>query len=94
MKKQIVSVSILQNAKVAAALYFVVTIPFVLLFAIGMSFAPGSGAMGVGMGIGMLIIVPVLYAIFGFLFTLLFAWIYNLVAARVGGVEFTTVEVN
>ncbi len=94
MKKQIVNVSMLQNAKVAAALYFVVTIPFVLLFAIGMAFAPDSGALGVGMGIGMLIILPVLYAVFGFLFTLLFAWIYNLVAARVGGLEFTTVEVN
>jgi hypothetical protein len=32
--------------------------------------------------------VPVIYAIFGFIFTVLFCWIYSTVAKFVGGIEF------
>ncbi len=92
VKKQIIAVSVLQNAKVAAALYFVISLPFLALIAIGMAFAPSESGMGAGMGIGMVIIMPLMYAFFGFIFTLIFAWLYNLVAKRVGGFEFTTAE--
>lgn len=37
----------------------------------------------------MLILMPILYLIFGFLCAAFGAWVYNLVAARIGGVEFT-----
>jgi hypothetical protein len=33
------------------------------------------------------VIFPVLYAVLGFLATLLTAWLYNVVAAAVGGIE-------
>ena len=88
MKKQIVQVSILQSAKVMAALYFVISIPFALLMMIPAMLSPSPG-----MSVGMLILMPVFYTIFGFLFSLFGAWIYNLVAARIGGFEFQTVEV-
>jgi hypothetical protein len=90
MKKQIVRVSILQSAKVAAALYLVISIPLCLLMLIPAML--GGGAIP-GFSVVMLIAMPVLYTVFGFLFTLVGAWVYNLVASQVGGFEFTTVEV-
>jgi hypothetical protein len=88
MKKQIVQVSILQSAKVMAALYFVISIPIALLMMIPAMLSPAPG-----MGVGMLILMPVFYTLFGFLFSLFGAWIYNLVAKRIGGFEFQTVEI-
>jgi hypothetical protein len=90
MKKQITRISVVQSAKVAAALYFVITIPFMVIMALIMAVIPGRG---MGMGIGMMIMLPILYAIFGFLFSLLGGWIYNMVASVVGGFEFSVTEV-
>lgn len=86
MKKQIVNVSIMQSAKVMAVLYFVLSIPAVLLLAIPAMMSNQEFPLY------MLILMPILYTAFGFLFTALGAWIYNLVAARIGGFEFTTQE--
>ena len=88
MKKQIVSVSVLHNAKLMAVIYFVISIPLVLLMTIPMLMQEGASA-----SLFVMILMPVLYLVFGFVFTLLAAWVYNVVAARVGGFEFTTVEV-
>jgi hypothetical protein len=84
MKKQIVQVSVVQSAKVVAAVYLVTAIPVVVLASLFM-----SAVMPAGVGIAMLLVMPVAYAIGGFIG----AWIYNLVAARIGGFEFTTAEV-
>jgi len=43
--------------------------------------------------IGFAFIVPLLYAMGAYLGTAISAWIYNFVAKRVGGFEFTTAEV-
>ena len=87
MRKQIIRVSPLQNAKVMAVLYFIMSIPFVLImFAMP---TPEGAPMPWWMFIGM----PLAYLFFGFVFSLVGAWIYNLVAARVGGFEYTSVEV-
>ena len=88
MKKQILNVSAFQTAKVIAVFYLVLSIPFLAIMALIMSFSHVPG-----MGFGMLLIFPIMYAVMGFLFTLLGAWIYNLVASQVGGIEFTTEEV-
>ncbi|RYE96307.1 MAG: hypothetical protein EOO78_21640 [Oxalobacteraceae bacterium] len=79
-------VSILQSAKVMAALYFVISIPMALLMMIPAMLSPAPS-------VGMLILMPVFYTLFGFLFSLFGAWIYNLVAKRIGGFEFQTVEI-
>jgi len=89
MKKQIVNVSILQNAKVMAALYFVISIPMALIMMIPMMAQEGGG-----FSLMMLVLMPVLYTLIGFVFSLVGAWVYNLIAARVGGFEFTTAEVD
>ena len=88
MKKQIVNVSLLQNAKVMAALYFVLSIPFALIMMLPVMTQGGNGG-----SILMLVLLPLLYTLLGFVFTLIGAWVYNLIAARVGGFEFTTSEV-
>lgn len=88
MKKQVVSVSILQNAKVMAALYLTISIPLTLLLTI-----PTIMAQGPDVSILAMIMMPVLYTACGFVFTLIGAWVYNLIAARIGGFEFTTAEV-
>ncbi|MGI4841812.1 MAG: hypothetical protein ACRYF7_00720 [Janthinobacterium lividum] len=88
MKKQIVHVSVLQSAKVMAVLYLVLSLPMVALMAI-----PAS-ASGQGFSMAMLIMMPILYTVLGFVFTAVGAWVYNIVAGKVGGFEFTTSEVD
>jgi hypothetical protein len=88
MKKQIVQISVVQSAKVMAAVYLVTAIPVVILAALFMSTVAPAG-----MSIVMLLVMPVAYAIGAFIVAAIGAWIYNLVAARIGGFEFTTAEV-
>ena len=87
MKKQIVRVSLVQNAKLMAALYLVLGIPMMLLTVLPMLMQGGPVSWW------LLVLMPIAYCAFGFVFTLLGAWVYNLVAARVGGFEFTTAEI-
>lgn len=86
MKKQLIRVAPLQSAKVMAVLYLVLSIPFCLIYLV-------MPTMGAPMPWWGLILFPILYMVLGFLFTLVGAAIYNLVAAGVGGFEFTTVDV-
>lgn len=88
MKKQVVNVSVLHNAKLMAIIYLVVSVPLVVLMAIPMVMQEGFSASLLA-----IVLMPVLYTAFGFVFTLFGAWVYNGIAARVGGFEFTTVEV-
>ncbi|SDU09202.1 hypothetical protein SAMN05444156_1909 [Verrucomicrobium sp. GAS474] len=70
----------------ALALLFV---PFFLLFGIASLFAKQQGAAVAGVGgIALCLFLPVLYAILGFIFGALGAWVYNLVAKWVGGLKF------
>lgn len=91
MKKQIVRVSALQSAKVAAVLYLVISLPLAVILLIPTVM---MGSAGLGFPLGALIAMPILYTVCGFMFTLIGAWIYNFVASLVGGFEFTTAEVN
>lgn len=88
MKKQITHVAPLQVAKVFALLYFIASIPLVVLMGLSFSNAP----KGMGTPLSFLIAMPFLYLIFGFIFTIIGAWVYNLVAGWVGGVEYTSTE--
>jgi hypothetical protein len=86
--KQLLSVAPRQTAKVIALLWLAFTIPFVLLIALTFAFSNAPHKPPVGF----IVLMPVFYALFGYLFTLIGAWAYNLIAKRVGGIEFTTVE--
>ena len=89
MTKQLLTVSPHQAAKVVALLWLAFTLPFVLLMGLVFSFSDAPQKPP----IGFLALMPLFYALFGYLFTLLGAWLYNLIAKRFGGIEFTTVEV-
>ena len=89
MTKQLLSVSPRQTAKVIALLWLAFTLPFVLIMGVGISLSNAPHKPP----IGFLVLMPLFYAGFGYLFTLFGAWLYNLVAKRVGGIEFTTIEV-
>ncbi|HJX97653.1 MAG TPA: hypothetical protein VJ281_02150 [Chthoniobacterales bacterium] len=89
MKKQITRISILQSAKITTALYVVIGFLYTLL-AIPM-FLFGDDKLRI-MGI-VYAFMPVIMAIFGFVFFCIFAAIYNLLARWLGGVEFEVTEV-
>jgi len=87
MKKQVINVSAMQAAKVSAVLYFVCSLPLLLVLMVPALIGQQQFPML------FLVLMPILYAVLGFIMTLIGAWIYNQVAARIGGFEFTTVEV-
>lgn len=47
----------------------------------------GSAVLGAGLGFLAIIILPILYAIFGFIAGAIGAFLYNLVAGWIGGIE-------
>lgn len=86
MRKQITNISPLQTAKVLAVLYFAIALPLLLLMLV----MPGPKPPYVS---GFMLTMPFFYGLFGFLFTLFGAWVYNFVAKHLGGIEFTTKDV-
>ena len=88
MKKQLINISAMQSAKVLAVMYFLLSIPLVVLIMVPMAFSPRPGPPMV-----LLIAMPILYGVFGFLFTWFAAWLYNNVAAKLGGIEVTIKDV-
>lgn len=89
----------LQAGKMLAAFYgllSLVMVPFMLAFmAFGSLAARSQGGANApalplmfGMGIGFMIFLPLLYALMGFVFGVIGAWVYNLLAGWMGGFEF------
>jgi len=68
-------------------------VPFLLLVTVAASLAPSHDDeaqkhMAAGMSLVMCVVLPVFYTVFGGLFGMLAAWLYNVVAGWVGGIEF------
>jgi hypothetical protein len=90
MPTQIVNVCKLQTAKVMAVMYLVISLPIAFFMQVPLFLGkhePGSEVLWI------MLLVPVLYALFGFVFTFVGAWIYNGVASKIGGIQFTVAEV-
>ena len=83
MKHRIRRIDPMQAAKMATVIYLILGLVFVPFLMLASMAAP----TGTGFGIGVAVAMPLLYAAFGFIFTLIGAFIYNLVAGWVGGVE-------
>ena len=79
--------------KIAGTLYAVIGLligaVFSLIAMAGSAMADTSGGAGVGalLGVGAIVIFPILYGGLGFVFTMIAAVLYNVVAGWVGGVE-------
>ena len=87
MRTRITRFAPVQVAKVFAVLYALVSIPIALI-------ALAAGSLGgQGMPIWMALAIPVIYLVFGFIFTAIAAWLYNLVAGWTGGIEYTAEDV-
>lgn len=71
-----------------AAIGLLIGLPAGCIALIGGGFAGGAEGLGIGaMGVAAVIVYPLMLGIMGFLAGLLTAFVYNVVADRVGGVE-------
>lgn len=52
----------------------------------------GQASIGIMMGIGSIFILPIVYGISGFIMGIINAFIYNLIAGAIGGIEVTLGE--
>lgn len=88
------SVGAFSFAKIMGTLYVIIGLVFGGLFTLVALAGFGGSGRGMGMGamfgIGAIILVPIVYGCIGFVATLIGAWLYNLAAGIVGGVELET----
>ena len=89
MKKQISKISIFQTSKIMTLMYVIFSLLYIP-FGIGMLIF-GGDAMKI-MGI-IYIAMPIIMGVFGFIFIVIGAWFYNLLASWVGGVEFEVTDI-
>lgn len=82
-------IGVAQLAKTMGVLDALLGLVFAVCFFLIGSMVPSSGlgkAFPMG-GIGVVILIPLLYGFFGYIVGALIAWLYNVVAGWVGGVE-------
>jgi hypothetical protein len=84
MKKQVIAISILQSSKIATALYVLMGFIYTLI-GIPMVIFGSSQVQMIG---AIYLFMPVIMGIIGFVFFVIFALVYNLLAKRLGGFEF------
>ncbi len=82
MKKQISSISIHQTSKIFAVLYGLIGLLYSLLGVI-MLFSEKTRAGGI-----VFLLMPIIMAVTGYIGIAITAFVYNLVASRLGGIEF------
>ncbi len=72
------------TALTVAIMYFVLALVFVPIVYFAMRSAPGGALPPIS-----LVLAPFLYAVFGYVFSAIGCWLYNIVAGWSGGVAFT-----
>jgi hypothetical protein len=97
MTRKLKRIAPLQLGKMLGVLYGLmglIFLPFVLLASVFGAFASHSGNSSAppatafaGIGIVFALLIPIMYAVFGFIGGVVGAWIYNIVAGLVGGIE-------
>jgi len=85
----------LSCAKIAGALYaamgLIVGAMFSLVALVGGLTADSDGAVFASIfGVGAVVLLPLFYGALGFVTTLIAAWLYNVTAGLVGGIEIQT----
>jgi hypothetical protein len=83
---EIKSFKIFQTARVIAVLYVIFGFVEGVILAITLPSSPHpphfKGTLFILIG------VPILFGVLGFIFTVIGCWLYNIVAARIGGIAF------
>lgn len=82
----------LSCAKIAGTLYVVLGLVFGAMFSLISLFGVFAGGdrsspFGAILGVGAIVLLPIFYGAMGFLSALIGAWLYNLLAGAVGGIE-------
>lgn len=72
------------TALIVAILYFILALVFVPIF-----FLVSRSAGQTALPPMVMLIGPVIYAIVGYVFTAIGCWLYNIVAAQIGGIAVT-----
>ena len=90
MKKQLIRISILQSSKIMTALYVLMGFVYTLI-GIPMIIFGGSALKKMGV---IYLMMPLLMGILGFIFFVIFAAVYNLLAKGLGGFEVEVKDVN
>jgi len=88
MKKRVTHIGVLQCGKVFAGIYLILAIPLLAFMLVGASVSGDETGFGIAGALAMVI----LYPIFGFISGVIGAWLYNLVAKKIGGFEYTAVD--
>ena len=89
MKKQLTEISIIQSSKIVTALYFLMGFIYSFIGLPMMVF--GHDHIKI---IGLIyFVMPVIMAVFGFIFFVIFTVIYNCLAKWLGGIEFEVEDV-
>jgi len=83
MKKQLIRISILQSSKIMTALYVLMGFIYTLI-GIPMLVFGGDKLRIIGI---LYLLMPIILGIFGFIFFVIFAAVYNGLAQWLGGVE-------
>lgn len=90
-KRRIKRIAPLQLGKMLAILYGIMGLlflPFFLIMSAVSTQLPPEQRVGMmAFGVGFAVAAPLMYAAMGFVFGVVGAWIYNLVAKWVGGIE-------
>jgi hypothetical protein len=89
--RRIKRIAPLQLGKIMALTYGIMGLifcPFFLLMTAFASHMPNNQRVGImALGTGFALFMPVLYAVMGFVFGVIGAFIYNVIAKWVGGIE-------
>ncbi|MCX6907443.1 MAG: hypothetical protein NTY01_05315 [Verrucomicrobia bacterium] len=83
MKKQIIRISILQSSKISTVLYFLMGFIYTLI-GVPMLVFGGEKLRIVGI---IYTLMPIIISVIGFIFFVIFAALYNLLAKWLGGIE-------
>lgn len=90
MKKQITRISPHQSSKVMAVLYVIFTLPLAAVGVIALLAGYSDGHHGFNPWF--MVGAPLIYGLVGYVFCVVGCWIYNAVARRIGGIEFTVTD--
>ncbi len=90
MRHQISRFAVHQTSKVVAIVYFAIGVILVPIFILAGRASPETGGSMVWLGA----LMPLIYAVFGYIFTAIALAVYNWVAGRVGGIELELASVD